>query len=60
MRYVREGWPDKNAEINADVKTFRKLKDSLSVYRGCLFHGSRVVIPQSLQSQSLDILALRK
>lgn len=56
IRYVREGWPEVKADINADVKTFRKLTDSLSVYHGCLLHGSRVVIPQSLQDQILDIL----
>ena len=56
MRYVREGWPQKNVEINNDVKTFRKLSDSLSVYHGCLLHGARVVIPQALQSQILDLL----
>ena len=27
MRYAREGWPEKNVEINADVKAFRKLSD---------------------------------
>ena len=58
MRYVREGWPPKNAEINEDVNKFRKLSDSLSICHGCLVHGSRVVIPQSLQSKILDLLHL--
>ena len=56
MRYVREGWPPKNTEINVDAEKFRKLSDSLSVCNGCLIHGTRVVIPQSLQSQILDLL----
>ena len=56
MRYVREGWPQKNADINVDAEKFRKLSDSLSVCNGCLIHGTRVVIPQSLQSQILDLL----
>ena len=58
MRYVREGWPSKNIETNDKVNKFRKLSDSLSTCHGCLNHGSRVVIPQSLQSKVLDLLHL--
>lgn len=56
MRYVQEGWPSKNTGINEKVKPFQKLTDSLSVCHGCLIHGSRVVIPQSLQPKILDLL----
>ena len=55
MRYVRE---EKNTETNDIVNKFRKLSDSLSTCHGCLIHGSRVVIPQSLQSKILDLLHL--
>ena len=58
MRYVQEGWPSKNIETNDKVSKFRKLSDSLSTCHGCLIHGSRVVIPQSLQSKVLDLLHL--
>ena len=58
MRYVREGWPSKNTETNDKVNKFRKLSDSLSTCHGCLIHGSRVVIPLSLQSKVLDLLHL--
>ena len=58
MRYVREGWPLNNSEINLEVLKFRKLTDSLSICNGCLVHGTRVVIPQSLQPQILEILHL--
>nr|KAG5690992.1 hypothetical protein BaRGS_007339 [Batillaria attramentaria] len=56
MRYVREGWPLKHAEINEEVKKFQKLSDSLSICHGCLIYGTRVVIPQSLQPKILDLL----
>nr|KAG5685748.1 hypothetical protein BaRGS_011066 [Batillaria attramentaria] len=56
MRYVREGWPLKHAEINEEVRKFQKLSDSLSIYHGCLIYGTRVVIPQSLQPKILDLL----
>ena len=58
MRYVREGWPSKNTETNNKVNKFRKLSDSLSTCHGCLIDGSRVGIPQSLQSKVLDLLHL--
>jgi len=56
MRYVKEGWPSKQAEINEEVKKFQKLSDSLSICNGCLIHGVRVVIPQSLRTKILDLL----
>jgi len=56
MRYVKEGWPHKHAEIPEDIRKFQKLSDTLSICHGCLVHGSRVVIPQSLQSKILDLL----
>nr|KAG5693828.1 hypothetical protein BaRGS_004436 [Batillaria attramentaria] len=56
MRYVREGWPLKHAEINEEVRKFQKLSDSLSICNGCLIYGTRVVIPQSLQPKILDLL----
>nr|KAG5712925.1 hypothetical protein BaRGS_007522 [Batillaria attramentaria] len=56
MRYVREGWPLKHAEINEEVRKFQKLSDSLSICHGCLIYGTRVVIPQSLQPKILDLL----
>nr|KAG5694861.1 hypothetical protein BaRGS_028789 [Batillaria attramentaria] len=55
MRYVREGWPLKHAEINEEVRKFQKLSDSLSICHGCLIYGTRVVIPQSLQPKILDL-----
>ena len=66
MRYAREGWPQgpSNGTTNSEdshiqtVQLLKKLKDSLSVTNGCLFYGSRLVIPASLQPQVLEILHL--
>ena len=72
IRCTQEGWPldldhtatnsdeTTNTEGNFtyNVRSFKKLTDSLSVASGCLFHGSRLVIPTSLQAQVLDILHL--
>ena len=70
IRYTQEGWPldldhtatnsdeTTNTEGNFtyNIRSFKKLTDSLSLASGCLFHGSRLVIPTSLQDQVLDIL----
>jgi len=61
MRYTREGWPPKSSTNNDttngySIEDFRKIRYSLSLVHGCLLHGSRVVIPTSLQPQVLQIL----
>ena len=61
MRYVREGWPPQNklsedTSHGCSIKDFYKAAESLSVVNGCLLYGSRVVIPQSLQQQVLQLL----
>ena len=56
LRYVREGRPHQLE--SEDLAQFRKLESSLSAQNGCLFHGTRVVIPSSLQDQVLHLLHL--
>ena len=53
-RYVREGWPQKID--TPDVQEFKKYAASLSVTDDCLINGNRVVIPEAMQPQILDIL----
>ena len=55
-RYVREGWPQKID--TPDVQAFKKYAASLSVTDDCLINGNRVVIPEAMQPQTLDILHL--
>ena len=55
-RYVREGWPQ---HIDRpEVQEFKKYSSSLSVVDDCLINGNRVVIPEAMQKQILDILHL--
>ena len=53
-RFVREGWPQGDLEEN--VKKFKKMSGSLAICNGCLVMGSRVVIPENLQQQVLELL----
>ena len=55
-RYVRERWPQKID--SPDVQEFKKYAASLSVTDDCLINGNRVVIPEAMQPQILDILHL--
>ena len=55
IRYTQEGWPQKKASTEK-AEEFRKVADFLSVEHGCLLYGTRVVIPQSLRKQVIDIL----
>ena len=59
MRYCKEGWPNNNNQRDSkgsSMSSFKQLKDSLSCESGCLFYGSRLVIPLKLQSSVLQIL----
>ena len=66
MRNIREGWPQSKIRVEKQVNeesgygadAFKKICNSLSVSNGCLFYGTRVVIPLSLQPQVLEILHL--
>ena len=53
-RYVREGWPQKID--SPDVQEFKKYAASLSVTDDCLINDTRVMIPEAMQPQILDIL----
>ena len=53
--YLQNGWPN---DVAATVKPFYPVRDSLSQSCGCLFYGHRVVIPESLQNQILQVLHL--
>jgi len=55
MRFTREGWPEKK-DGDDPAEKFRKIADSLSVCHGCLLYGARVVIPNKLRRQVLDLL----
>jgi hypothetical protein len=58
MRYTREGWPQYTKEVYSEVGKFKTLMNSLTISNGCLLHGTRVVIPQSMRPKVLQILHL--
>lgn len=61
VKFVREGWPNTNSPSNSihcyeAINQFKSIRNSLLVFEGCLFYGSRLVIPQSLRKEVLKIL----
>ena len=53
--YCQNEWPHRS-KIQGLLKKFIPVKDELSVSKGLLLRGSRLVIPQSLQSEILTKL----
>ena len=66
MRNTHGGWPPSKIRVETQVNensdyvadAFKKINNSLLVSHGCLFYGTRVVIPANLQPQVLEILYL--
>ena len=52
MKYCRQGWPSK-FRIENTLKTYWKLRNELSIYKDLLLLGKRIVVPQSLQKETL-------
>ncbi|XP_052131934.1 uncharacterized protein K02A2.6-like [Frankliniella occidentalis] len=51
------GWPSKNPFKQSELLTaFFKERDALSIEQNCLMFGNRVVIPEALQGNVLQIL----
>ena len=52
------GHRSQSLKIKERTTQWRKISASLSTVHGCLLHGSRVIIPPSLQLQVLELLHL--
>ena len=50
LRYCRDGWPD---EVPTELQPYYQKKDELSIESNCLFKGTQVIAPTSLQQQEL-------
>ena len=53
---IVEGWPDKRDNIPKPLRRYWCYRDELSVEDGLIMKGERVVIPQSVQSEVLELL----
>ena len=53
VKYVQEGW---SHDETPDLQPYYRRKDELSVERGCLLWGARVVVPAKLRNDVLQML----
>ena len=45
MRYVREGWPEKQ-KVENSLQIFYKIKDEISIQNDLLYKLDRIIIPK--------------
>ena len=51
--FCTTGWPKKHL-IGAEIRPFWKVRKSLSLHNGLLLFNSRIVVPSSLQEETLE------
>ena len=54
--YIRKGWPSFRSRVNPEVQCWWPLKDTLTAQDGCIYKGTRVVIPTDLRREILTKL----
>lgn len=50
---IKEGWPNQRDSFPPSVKNFWNYRDELSVIKGLVFKGERIVIPAALRKDML-------
>jgi hypothetical protein len=53
QRYILEGWPDKQSQLPLPAKPYWNYRDELSMEKGIILRGERILIPQSMQKEML-------
>ena len=54
IRYCQKGWPEKS-KVEADLRPYWKARGELTLgNNNLLLHGTRIVVPKSLQRQTLE------
>ncbi|XP_055682446.1 uncharacterized protein K02A2.6-like [Lutzomyia longipalpis] len=56
-RYITGGWPSsRNVIQSGEVSKFYKIRDALSLIKGCVFYRERLVIPEAFRTKVLTQL----
>ena len=53
---IRKGFPGTMTELELEVKPYWRVKDMLSTYKGIIYMGDGVVVPEELRDRTLDTL----
>ena len=53
---VMNGWPELRRSVQEDVRPYWNMRDEMSTSDGLLFEGERIVIPESMRQEMLQLL----
>ena len=56
MTKIEKWFPETKAELEQEVQPYCRVKDMLSAYKGVIYMGDRVVVPEELRERALDTL----
>ncbi|XP_062574843.1 uncharacterized protein K02A2.6-like [Saccostrea cucullata] len=53
---VLEGWPDSKAEVPDEIRMYWNIRDEISCVDGLLFKSHKLIIPQSMRTEMLNLI----
>ena len=53
---VMNGWPELRRSVQEDVRPYWNMRDEMSTSDGLFFEGERIVIPESMRQEMLQLL----
>jgi hypothetical protein len=56
MTKIKKGFPETKTELELEVQPYWRVKDMLSTYKGIIYMGDRVVVPEEVRDRTLDTL----
>ena len=56
FQVVMNGWPESRTAVPEDVRPYWNMRDEMSADDGLVFAGERIVIPESMRSDMLEVL----
>ena len=51
--YSQQGWPNHKGSVDPPLRAYWQVRGNLSVCKDLLLYGKRIVVPQSLQKETL-------
>lgn len=54
--YVLNDWPKHKSAVRSDIKKFWHVKDDIYLHKDILFYKKRIIVPESLKAELLNII----
>ena len=58
LKFVLEGWPSRLTKYQEDIRPYFERRTELSTEQGCVLWGSRIIVPEKLREEVLELLHL--